>query len=109
MMGVLPKNKTDFVTMLHDIDYLRNAGLKHGADLADDLAINNADYSMAGLATKIGLGVRKGLGLKFNQAMNGYTEEQTRKLGVLLMNYVMVTNPYQRLFQIYGIKRSDYY
>jgi len=105
----MPRNKTDFITMLHDIDYLRNAGLKQGANLADDLAIYNSDLSMPGLATKIGLIVRKGLGLNFNKAMDGYTEEQTRKLGVLLMNHVMTTNPYSGLFNIYGVKRSDYY
>lgn len=107
--SVMPRNKTDFVTMLHDIDYLRNAGLRKGADLADELAIRNADYSSPGIATKVGLTVRKALGLNFNKAMSGYTDEQTRKLGALLMNHVFVTPPYKGLFDIYGIKKSDYY
>lgn len=106
---VMPRNKTDFVTMLHDIDYLRNAGLVKGASLADELAIHNSDYSLPGIATKIGLTIRNTFGFNFNKPIDGYTDEQTRKIGVMLMHYVMNTFPYASLFRFYGVRMSDYY
>lgn len=106
---VMPRNKTDFVTMLHDIDYLRNAGLVTGASLADYVAIYNADYSLPGIATKLGLTIRNAFGFNFNKNIDGYTDEQTRKIGVMLMHYVMNTYPYAGLFAIYGVRMSDYY
>lgn len=68
----LPANKTDFVTMLHDIDYMSTA-----TPLSSDIrAIRNSDYSLPGLATKMGLITRSaldalpGVNLKFNQPSN---------------------------------------
>ena len=63
----LPVNKTDFVTMLHDIQYMQYAGIDNVDDI-DDLAIAHADYDLPGIATKIGLTLRKLLKWKFNNS-----------------------------------------
>lgn len=104
--GVLPSNKTDFVTMLHDIDYLRNAG--QNADEADDIAIANSDNSLPGMATKIGLNGRKALGLTFNNNIEGLTYRQTRQLGERLLTHVKTHDPYKKLFDKYSINPNDY-
>lgn len=49
-----PKNRTDYVTMLHDLDYME-AQSPVDALFADYRAIVNSDYDLPGIATKIGL------------------------------------------------------
>lgn len=59
---VKPKNKTDLVTLFHDIAYLHN----HDSDAADYKAIRDSDNSWQGLATKVGLLGRTLSGIRFN-------------------------------------------
>lgn len=58
MDKVLPNNRTDAVTLMHDVDYMlaTNSAM---ADKADADAIKNSDWSRAGLATKLGLTIRR--------------------------------------------------
>jgi len=49
-----PTSYTDYVAMLHDIDYLSNGGQDH----ADAVAMSRADNSLQGFAMKFGLGAR---------------------------------------------------
>lgn len=106
MQKVLPTNKTDFVTMLHDIEYLQNAG--NNALSSDLRAIKNSDYSIPGLATKAGLGIRSALGLEFNKPIPGYNAKQTNAIGDLLMTKVVTEQPYRQLFKQYGINPYEY-
>lgn len=93
--GVEPKNKTDFVTLLHDYQYMYNKG----EDEADALAIKNSDYSMPGLATKLGLGMRGIINSKFN------SDVQHQYLPEL---WDTINNKYSHLFDDYGIRREPY-
>jgi len=54
---VKPNNKTDFVTLVHDVDY----GIAENAVdawKADYKAIKNADNDLSGIVTKVGLTAR---------------------------------------------------
>jgi hypothetical protein len=52
-----PSNKTDYHTMLHDLNYMR-ATNNYEAAYYDYLAIRDTDFDTPGIATKIGLVVR---------------------------------------------------
>jgi len=52
--GLLPANKTDFVTLLHDIEY----SVKTNPMQADLRAIRKSEWDIPGIATKIGLTMR---------------------------------------------------
>lgn len=103
-----PTNKTDFATLLHDIDYMRTAGNPKAQNAADLRAIKNAGRDLAGLATTIGLGSRSLLGLEFNQASEGDTIEHTRRAGNQALHYVLTDPQYKQYFQDYNIDPLDY-
>lgn len=63
---VLPSNRTDFVAMLHDIDYLMGAGDKGWTRDADFRAISQARNSILDHIMKVGLSFRVALGLDYN-------------------------------------------
>lgn len=101
LRGDIPSNKTDFVTMLHDIDYMGTS-----TPLSSDIrAIRNSDYSVQGLATKMGLGLRSMLdalpfvNLKFNKPSS---------VGKSLMMYVLTSPLYRPLFDKYQIEPTQY-
>lgn len=100
---VLPVNKTDFLTMLHDIQYLQYAGIDD-VNFADDLAIKQVDYDLPGLATKLGLTIRKLLNLPFNTTK--FPIPDTRIMGSLLMN--IAKKQYADLFQKYNVDINLY-
>jgi hypothetical protein len=93
----MPKNKTDFVTLLHDIQYMQ----KIDPVQADNIAIANADYSLPGIVTKTGLTIRKYLGLKFN-------DDKHYEIGDLAMNFIMKSPQYSKLFTKYNVDPQDY-
>lgn len=97
----LPANKTDFVTMLHDIEYMGKS-----TPLSSDIrAIRNSDYTLQGLATKMGLITRSVIdalpfvNLKFNKPGN---------VGRSLMMYVLTSPVYRPLFDKYQINPNQY-
>lgn len=94
--NVKPTNKTDAVTMLHDIDYIRFAGSPKHVDQADYYAIQNSDNSAAGIATKVGLAFRTEMQLRF--ANNGSI---VRSIGNHLLT--KVEKDYSDVFERYGI------
>jgi hypothetical protein len=99
--GVLPTNRTDFITMLHDIDYLRsNPGYE--TDQADTRAISNLDNYGIGLIAKIGLYTRRSLDLPFNLNLDN------KYLGEQLMYKVMNDANYSSLWHIYGVDKKNY-
>jgi len=55
--NVPPVNKTDYNTMIHDIDYML-AQTKMDALVADAVAIKNTDFDLSGITTKLGLTAR---------------------------------------------------
>ncbi len=87
--------------MLHDIQYLQYSGIKN-VDEIDDLAIKLSDYDLPGIATKIGLTLRKALGLTFNKHKR-LSDPDARILGSELMNFVKTNPIYAQLFQKYNI------
>lgn len=54
---VLPVNKTDAITLMHDVDYMI-AQTKEEALVADLKAVAQTPYDLPGILTKIGLTVR---------------------------------------------------
>jgi len=64
---VQPVNRNDFLSMLHDIQYLQTAG--DDPSWADKLAIVQSDNSLSGLALKSGLLTRYSFGLNFNKPL----------------------------------------
>ncbi len=105
--GVQPVNKTDFATMLHDIQYLQLAGAsKQQISHSDDLAMSNAGNDLAGIATKIGLTARKILGLRFDTPITDKSYTVTNKIGDMLMH--KVKKDYKPLFNKYNVNINDY-
>lgn len=109
--GVMPNNKTDFVTMLHDIDYLANSG--RDPMLSDMYAMEKSDWSMVGVTTKYGLATKMVLARilgtsDFNTALKGKTPEQTRAIGNRLVEFVLTDQNYAALFEKYDIDPHEW-
>lgn len=102
--GVLPVNKTDFVTMLHDIQYLQHAN--KDALIDDVKAIKNSDNSLAGIATKVGLLTRIYTGFAFNTT--DYDTAEAKQVGDALMTRVKYDEPYRDLWEKYGVNKFEY-
>jgi len=101
----MPRNATDAVTMLHDIDYLRFAENRVLTILADEKAIANAQFDLPGIATKIGLTIRKTLfPNSFNKRINGMTVTQTRQLGEYLLARVRKDSRFVKTFEKFGVE-----
>jgi hypothetical protein len=71
----MPRNKTDAVTLMHDVDYaLTGKPRTTKADLkaleADIKAIQNADNTLPGLVTQVGLTLRSMMNLPFHGSDN---------------------------------------
>jgi len=104
MQRVMPQNRTDAYTMLHDIDYLRFCGIDKLINQADARAIQGADTSPAGVATKIGLSIRNYFGLDFSQPLPGLTTQETRLAGHNLFNLVASDPLYRARFKQLGVR-----
>jgi len=105
--GDQPQNKTDFATLLHDIDYLRTAGRPDKQWEADKRAIRNSAFSIEGLATGIGLTTRGILGMEFNTPIKGYTSLETQVIGLRTWNWLK-RSQYANYFAMYDISPEDY-
>jgi hypothetical protein len=102
--GVLPNNKTDAVTMLHDIDYLKYNGDMRKSQYADALAIMKSDWSLPGLITKFGLSTRSlYFPDQFIGPLGNYSQEDTSDIGYRLERYVRNTPKYADILNKYGI------
>jgi len=100
----MPNNKTDFVTLLHDIDYLRSAGLPQYQDAADARALYYSDlYTPEGFATTFGLTTRRYFGAEFNKPIDNYSAKQTRQIGEQLWRFVANDRDYRPLFFRYNV------
>ncbi len=89
--GVRPINYNDAVTMIHDIDYLSSKSL----DQSDDEAIGRLQNNIVGIVAKIGLTMRKVLGL--NMGAPHYIEPVIR-------SYIRRDPKYALLFKAYNIE-----
>ncbi len=89
--GDLPVNYTDAVTLLHDLHYMSYKDINQ----ADDQAIALADYSLVGLATKLGLSVRKLLNLKLNTP--------NYELSQVLKSYLLSHPKYKSMLKLYKL------
>lgn len=105
---MLPANKTDFATLLHDIKYLQTAGEPSNQWHWDKQAIRDSSLDLPGIATTIGLTTRKVLGLTFNKPLKNYTSQQTQQLGNRALLYVKTHQPYKSLFRKYDIDPDSY-
>ncbi len=102
---VLPNNRTDAVTMIHDIDYLRYAGQYNRIIKSDLKAIINSDSTLPGIITKVGLGTKLLLGLNsFHKTPSGITDQQARSIGEQLFDKVSHDEDYIRIFNRFGVK-----
>jgi len=86
----------DQVAKQHDIDYLISNGSNTGAMLDDIKAIvySFPDISLQAFALRLGLSARMlgniitlGRGFKYNTALPGLSEKQTKIVGYYLNNY----------------------
>jgi len=102
--GVMPTNKTDAITMLHDIDYLSYAGMPRMIDRADTRAILNTPNDLPGVITKFGLTLRQLTQLNFATPLPGLSTHQTREIGQLLYEYVREDPAYQQKFKELKVK-----
>lgn len=93
--GVLPNNRTDAATLLHDVDYMI-ATNRFMAEEADNRAIKLSDYSPAGVATKLGLTIRKNL---FPNSFWGGDPSA----GVILKKYIKQAPRYVSRFRELGM------
>lgn len=91
----MPSNRTDAFTLIHDVDYMMATSSRQAAE-ADDRAIKGADYSGAGIATKVGLTIRKNF-FK-NQFWGG-----DPKLGKILKEHVKHDPAYIARFGALGL------
>jgi len=89
-----PVNRSDFISLLHDIDYLIVSGDKQAELVADAAAIQRAELggTFLDLILKYGLKVKQWLGLQPNRIATIEEGIDKRKTGMLLLNYIM-TNP----------------
>lgn len=92
--------------MLHDIQYLQLAGMD--PTVSDDLAVQNAPYSIPGVALKVGLTLRKIAGISFNDKLPSLTNEETRLLGDDLMHRIKTSEKWQRFYESHDIDLSNY-
>lgn len=76
-------------------------------DDLDNLAIQNSDNDLPGIATKIGLTLRKMFALKFNKARNMSTAK-ARLIGNALMQIVKSDKSYSELFHLYNVDARMY-
>jgi len=104
----VPRNKTDFATMLHDIQYLQTAGHPSLQTKADELAISNSGYDTPGFATTAGLRLRELFNFEFNKPTNGLTAEETNRVGDQMLTIVKQQPPYRDLFSYYGVNPDLY-
>ncbi len=101
--------------MLHDIDYLINAGDPIGTDKADDRALSNINLfdewykipfmgflGQPAVLTYAGLNIRKRFQLNFNPS------DPNKHMGLYLMKLVKNNAPYKELFLKYGIDPNQY-
>lgn len=88
--GVLPVNDTDRIALAHDINYMIADGLPQLIELSDQIAMSKASGTGSNWL-KTGLVLREILHLK-----EGYTP--TRKVGVLLRDYVLKEPIYKGMF-----------
>lgn len=88
--NILPVNRNDAVTLLHDLDYISTLD----PIIADDKAISELDYTISGIAGKLGLTLRKYTGVKFNQPLDIYP---------VLKQYVKKHPQYALLFKHYKL------
>jgi len=91
--GDMPVNYQDAVTLLHDVDYMSHMS----PDVADDKAISLSDYSLSGIVTKMGLTIRKALGLRFNAPSY---------IGKVLKMYLRIDPKYKQMLTEYGLYRK---
>ncbi len=102
--NVLPNNKTDAVTMLHDLDYLRYQGNQSAINYSDIKAIGNSDWTIPGLVTKLGLTSKYLLTpTQFANPLKGYTSQQTNEIGQQYFNKVLTNPKYIKRFAELGV------
>jgi hypothetical protein len=101
----LPVNATDAVTMLHDIDYLRFAENDILTQMADRKAISNAGFDLPGIATKIGLTIRKNFfNESFNKRLPGKTVQETHQIGQDLLEAVRQNPKFVKRFKDFNVE-----
>lgn len=105
---VMPVNRNDALTLLHDIDYFRFSGDPGKINRSDMQAITSSDYSLSGLAIKVGLLARIASQMDFSKPPEGYTTKQTNVLGEKLFVYVKHHPSYSKMFKDYGIDLNTY-
>jgi len=89
-----PVNRSDFISLLHDIDYLIVTGDKKAELVADAAAIQRAELggTFLDLVVKYGLKIKQWLGFQPNKVSTNQEAAEKRRTGMLLLDYIM-NNP----------------
>ncbi len=90
---VLPNNRTDAVTLMHDIDYMLSNSIAESVR-ADRKASSNADYSLPGILTKVGLAARSALA---PESFYGGNAEHGQTLKEFVKNNPIYMNKFKEL------------
>lgn len=106
---MFPVDKTDFITMLHDIDYLRFCQDNVMIAKADDFAIKHASGCFGAVVTNIGLRIRKILNLSFDSALPQLTVGQTREVGHQLALQIVLSRRWRALFDKYKVSIAHWF
>jgi hypothetical protein len=99
----MPTSHTDFLALLHDIQYLQTKRVSPYK--ADTTALDNTDNSFQSFLMQIGLRTRRAFNLPFYQTDNLI---QSNKMGDKAMQFVQTDEQYKKLFRIYGVDPHNY-
>jgi hypothetical protein len=96
---VRPTNKNDYLSMLHDVDYITHGGYNEFIIKDDDFAIANTNYNLGGIILKTGLELRKNL---LTSSFHSKSEGQW-KYGKSLADSIMSDPEYINLAEQYEV------
>ncbi len=98
IQGIEPRNRTDFATMMHDVDYMIATNNKE-ALISDIQAMKRSDYSLAGTTTKMGLALRSIL-------LPSHFYGGNKELGIALKTHIKRDPRYELLAEKFGLSEE---
>jgi hypothetical protein len=99
--NVQPLSHADCLALMHDVDYLIYGGNEDDIVAADQRAIDSAQYTLEGVAMKLGLKFRS----FFHLAIH---ETGLREVGELLKQYIKNSKDYNSSFKQFSVNISNW-
>jgi hypothetical protein len=85
-----PTSEVDAISLVHDVEYLITAGRSNS--IPDQSVYRQVQPNLASFIQSAGIKFGNLLGLKFNKHLPGYSDSETRRLGIHLRDFIM-TDP----------------